>query len=239
MMKKTVQGLMALAVLCLAADAAHARDLTKDIQADVFVLAGASTLVDAQSWTAADHAYHTRSDLGLKYTVGVAVPFGKLLKIETAFTGGPNNLILTDTSLNPRHDIVYPVRFYSGSVTAVAHSPFAFMHFRPYGAAGVEYDRYSPTQSAMTTAKNLGFASVNTASINHNDKTGIVFGGGLDRKLTKRLTFRIDLRDHITGKPGFGLPLAATPDSNAYYPLYGRANNIIYTAGFMYHLGKL
>jgi len=239
MMKKSVQGLMALVVLFLAVQAVQARDLTQNMQADVFALAGASTLVDAQTWTAADHIYHTRSELGLKYVVGVAVPFGKLFKIETAFTGGPNNLVLTDTSLNPRKNTTFPVTFYSGSITAVAHAPYAFKHWRPYGAVGVEYDRFSPSSSAVSLARNNGFASVSTAEINHNDKTGIVIGGGLDRKLTKRLTFRIDLRDHVTGTPAFGMPPIPTLDSSANYPVKGRANNIVYTAGFMYHFGKL
>ena len=103
----------------------------------------------------------------------------------------------------------------------------------------MEYDRFSPTPAAVTTATNQGFAAVSTAIINHNDKFGINLGVGLDRKLTKRLTFRIDLRDHITSSPAFGLPPKPTFDSAATFPVAGRANNIEYTAGIVFHLGKL
>jgi outer membrane protein W len=88
----------------------------------------------------------------------------------------------------------------------------------------------------MTTALTKGFAADSTAQINHNDKLGINLGVGLDRKLTKRLTFRIDVRDHVTSSPAFGLP---NTYSYANYPVSGRANNIVYTAGILFHLGKL
>ena len=244
MIKKTVQGLMALAVCFLSLGGAQARDLVKDIQLDVFVLGGASTLVDSNNWSSAGRQWHSRFEFGPKYTVGVAVPYGKLLSIETAFTTGPNNFFVTDLNVFPHEQsngsiVEYPVRFYSGSMSAVFHAPITLFHLRPYAEGGVEYLRYSPTPAAVTTATNKGFAAVSTASINHNDKFGINLGGGLDRKIFKRLTFRIDLRDHVAGSPAFGLPRQPTTDSAANFPVAGRANNIEYTAGFLFHLGKL
>ncbi len=104
----------------------------------------------------------------------------------------------------------------------------------------MDYDRYSPTDSAVAYAYAHGFAAVATqVDINHNDKFGLNAGIGLDRKLSKHWTFRIDLRDHTCGSPAFGLPHIPTADSAATYPVTGRANNIVYTAGFVYHLGKL
>jgi opacity protein-like surface antigen len=236
MMKKTVQGLMALAVLLLSTGAAQARDIVKDLQLDVFVLGGGSTLVDAQYWNSADRLYHSRFDLGPKFTLGVAVPYGKFLTIETAYSYGPNNLVVTNTNVFPHVGVLYPVRDYIGSLSAVFHAPVSLFHLRPYAEGGVEYDRFSPTPAAVTTGLNRGFAAVSTAEINPNDKLGISVGGGLDRKLTKRLTFRIDLRDHVTSSPAFGLPNSYSP---ADYPVSGRANNIEYTAGIVFHLGKL
>jgi opacity protein-like surface antigen len=240
MMKKTVQGLMALAVLLLSTGRVQARDLLKNAQADVFVLGGGSTLVDAQYWTTAGYLFHSRMDLGTKFSVGVAVPYGKMLSIESAFTYGPNNLVVTNTDIFPHVGVVYPQRVYMGSIAAVVHAPFALFHVRPYAEGGAEYDRFSPTPAAIALATKQGFATTSTAIITHNDKVGISVGGGLDRKLTKRITFRIDLRDHVTGSPAFGLPPRPTTDSlGASFPVAGRANNIMYTAGFLFHLGKL
>jgi opacity protein-like surface antigen len=239
MVKKTLRVWMVLAVCCVSTGVVQARDLVKNLQLDTFVLGGASTIVDAQYWNDAGRLYHSRLDMGPKYTIGVAAPYGKLLSIETAFTSGPNNLYVSNTNAFPHKEVEYPVRDYIGSVSAVVHAPFAFMHLRPYGVGGVEYDRFSPTPAAISTAKSGGFGAVSTATITHNDKFGLNFGVGVDRKLSKRLTFRIDLRDHVTSPPAFGLPHEATYDSAAIFPVAGRANNIVYTAGIVLHLGKL
>ena len=239
MMKKIVQGLVALAVWFLSTGAAHGLDLTKNIQLDVFALAGGSTMVDAQYWDSAGNLFHSRFEVGPKYTVGVGIPYGKLLTIETEFTGGPNNMATTNTDLNPRHDVVFPIRYYNGSISGVVHAPFSHFHIQPYGAVGIEYDKCNPTSGAVAEALNQGFGAVSTAIMTHNDKFGLNIGGGLDRKLTKRITFRIDLRDHIAGSPAFGLGYRSTPYNLGSYPVLGRANNIEYTAGFVVHIGKL
>jgi opacity protein-like surface antigen len=240
MVKKKVQGVMALAVLWLSTGAVQAADLLKNAQADVSLLGGGSTLVDVQNWTTAGYQFHSRMDWGTKFSAGVAVPYGKILSIETAFSFGPNNLIVSNLNLFPHVGVQYPVNVYMGSLAGVLHGPFSLFHFRPYAEAGVEYDHFSPTQAAINTAKNQGFATVSTAIITHNDKIGVNVGVGVDRKLTKRLSFRIDLRDHVTGSPAFGLPVRPTADSlGAFYPVRGRGNNIMYTAGIVFHLGKL
>ena len=94
-------------------------------QVDVFVLGGGSTFVDAQYFDSAGRLYHSRFEVGPKFTLGVAVPYGKLLSIETAFTSGPNNLVVTNTNVFPHVGVVYPVRVYIGSVSAVVHAPFS------------------------------------------------------------------------------------------------------------------
>ncbi len=244
MKKKIVGGLMVLAVGCLSAGAGQAVDLHNLLpgaQLDIFGLAGGSTLVDAQYWLSAGNLFHSRFTAGTKFMIGADVPYGKIVSIETAFTMGPNNMIVTNTDQNPRQDILYRTRFYSGSASALFHAPAVRRLFqvRPYAELGMEYDRYSPTDQAVAYAYNYGFAAVATqVDINHNDKFGLNAGGGLDRKLSKRWTFRIDLRDHICGSPAFGLPYIPTTDSAASYPVKGRANNLEYTAGFIYHLGK-
>jgi hypothetical protein len=240
MLKQTVRAVLALALGFLSTGAVQARDLVKDLQLDVFALGGGSTLVDPQNWYDAGRLYHSRTDLGYKYTVGVAVPYGKLLSLEMAFTSGPNNLIVTNTNHFPHVGVAYPANDYIGSLSAVFHAPFSHFGMRPYAEGGVEYDRFTPTQAAIATATNAGFAAVSTAPyFTHNDKLGINVGVGLDRKLSRRLTFRIDLRDHVTSPPAFGLPPHPTFDSAATFPVSGRAHDIVYTAGILFHLGKL
>lgn len=244
MLKKTVQGLVALAVWWCCSGAAQAADLLKNAQADVFVLGGGSTMVDSQQWQSVA-LYHSRMDLGYKFTIGVDVPYRTILSIESAFTYGPNNLYVENVNIFP-HTVQagsvreYPVNDYIGSLSAVVHAPFTFRHLHPYAVGGVEYDRFSPSDAAVAAAKASGFGATSTTIMTHNDKVGLNLGIGVDRKLFKRVTFRIDIRDHVTSAPGFGIPPKPTTDSlGASYPVKGRANNIVYTAGFVFHLGKL
>jgi opacity protein-like surface antigen len=230
--EKTVQSVLVLTIWLLAAGIAQARDL----KFDVYALGGASTLVDAGYFDSAGRPYHSRFDVGPKFNIGVAVPYGKLLSFEGGYTGGPHNLIVTNTAVFPHVGVVYPVRVYMANLSAVLHAPFSFKHMVPYVAGGVEYDKFNPTPQAITTAKQQGFGAVSTAYINGNDKVGINLGGGLDRKVTKRLSLRLDFRDHITSSPAFGLP---NDQSNADFPVAWRAHNLEYTAGIVFHLGKL
>jgi opacity protein-like surface antigen len=207
---------------------------------DVYGLVGGSTIIDAQYFDSAGRLYHTRFEPSPKFNIGVAVPYNKFLSIESGFSYGPNDLVLTNTNIFPHTSplsvTVFPVNVYLGTLSAVVHAPFSARHFQPYVEAGLEYDRFSPTQSAIIDAVQHGWASTSTALINHNDKFGFNLGAGLDRKLTKRLTFRIDARDHVTSSPAFGLPNSY---SAAIFPVKGHCNNLVYTAGFVYHLGKL
>jgi len=239
MLKKNLgKGFMVLLTFAVGAVVAQARDPLQP-KFDVFVLGGGSTFVDPHNFASADHLFHSRFEVGPKFTFGVAAPYGKLLTIETAYSFGPNDLVVTDTNIFPHVGRLYPVRTSSGSLAAVVHAPALLFKVRPYAEGGVEYDRFSPTAAAISTAKNEGFGAVSTANITYNDKFGVNVGGGLDRKLMKRLTFRIDLRDHITSSPAFGLPSRPGFDNGAIFPVPGRAHNIQYTAGILFHVGKL
>lgn len=239
MMKKTVLGFIVLAALLWSTGGAQARDLLKDLQIDVYGLGGASTIVDAQDFGSAGRLYHTRLEPGYKFSFGASIPYNKYLSIESGYTYGPSNLVLSNLDVFPHVGTVYAANVYIANLSAVVHAPFVFHHFRPYGEAGVEYDRFSPTKAAIDYAYYNGWAAAATANMNHNDKFGFSLGAGLDRKLTRRLSLRIDLRDHVTSAPAFGIPSAPNTNSIASYPIKARADDIVYEAGFVYHLGKL
>jgi opacity protein-like surface antigen len=197
-------------------------------------------MFDAQYFGSAGRLYHTRFEPNYKFSVGVAIPYNKYLSLESGLTYGPNDLVLTNTNLFPHtvasgSVVIYPVNNYMGTLSAVVHTPYSIRHFKPYVEAGVEYDHFSPTRAAVAEAINNGWASTSTALINHNDKFGFNLGVGLDRKLTKRLTFRIDARDHITSSPQFGLPNSYSP---ATYVTKTHSSLAVYTVGLVYHIGK-
>lgn len=233
-------GLLAMTALPLSAGAAQPSSVFKDAQLDVYALAGGATFFDSGNFPDAGRVYHSRYDLGPKYTFGVAVPYGKLLNIESAVTFGPNNWVVTNTNVSPHVGVVYPMNDYIESASAVLHTPFSRFHIRPYIEAGVEYDQFRPTRAAINYANDYGFASVASFPyLNRNDKFGFNAGGGLDRRLSQRFTFRIDLRDHITTSPRFGLPVRANTYNPVGFAAPGHVHDVTYEVGLIYHIGKL
>jgi len=232
MTKKTVQGLMVAAALCFSTVAAHARDLSFD----VFVMGSGSTLFDTRYFGSADEKYRSSYATAVKYVVGVEVPLGKILGVETAYASGPNDLRVTNISLNPTVTTVYGVRNNVGSVDLVAHAPFSRFGFRPYLAVGWDYHRFAPTLVGKTQAESQGFGAVSTATLVATNKLGVNCGGGVEHKISRRVSFRLDVRDHLTGSPTFGLPAQAP--TGAIFPVSGLAQNVVYSAGIVVHFGK-
>ena len=239
MRKKTVRVWMLLAALWGATAGAFADGPLANAKVDVFVLGGGSTFIDEHYFYDAERTYLSYFKVGPKITAGFAVPYGPILCIELSYTYGPNNWVVQNNDVMPRVGVVYPVRYSSGNLSAIIHVPYSKFHFRPYVDGGVEYVQFTPTKAAIKYALDYGFASASMAYINANDKVGITVGFGVERKLIKRLSLRIDLRDHVSGTPGFGIPLAPTAANPAPFIVQGRSNNIVYTAGFVYRLGKL
>ncbi|MGD1156580.1 MAG: outer membrane beta-barrel protein [Terriglobia bacterium] len=232
MTKKTVQGLMVAAALCFSTVAAHARDLSFD----VFVMGSGSTLFDTRYFGSADEKYRSSYATAVKYVVGVEVPLGKILGVEAAYASGPNDLRVTNISLNPTVTTVYGVRNNVGSVDLVAHAPFSRFGFRPYLAVGWDYHRFAPTLVGKTQAESQGFGAVSTATLVATNKLGVNCGGGVEHKISRRVSFRLDVRDHLTGSPTFGLPAQAP--TGAIFPVSGLAQNVVYSAGIVVHFGK-
>ena len=234
-MRKILRSSLLLMTMSLSAIAAHGKEV-KEITFDFFATGGGSTLVDATYFLSADELYHSRFAVGDKFMAGFEVPVNKLLSTEIAYTQGANNLIVTGIDFYPRQTLVYPVHNHMTSLDALAHSPIALFGIRPYAVAGVEYGRFEPTYQAKYVAVTYGFGATKDVTITGNDKMGLNIGIGLDRKIFRRVSFRLDLRDYVTSSPAFGLPHRSP--NGAIFPVSGRANNLEYTAGFVIHIGK-
>ncbi len=237
--KKVVQALVLLAALSLSTRGALAAGALANAKIDVFVLGGGSTFIDEHYFNDSGRVFVSHFQVGPKVTIGISVPYGSILSIESSYTWGPNDWVVQNNNLSPRVSVVYPMRLSSGNLSGVIHVPFSRFHFRPYVDGGVEYDQFIPTTAAINYATLHGFATASTASINTSDKVGLSVGFGVERKIFKRLSLRIDVRDHVTSSPNFGIPPASTAANPAPFDVAGRGNNIEYTAGIVFHLGKL
>jgi len=240
MKREVVRSLIVAATLCLSSVPAQAKDPFKnpfkDIDMTVFGMAGGATFYDKREFISADEKYKSSYDVQPRYVWGTGLPLTKLLGLEVAYSTGPSNLRVTNISLNPRASNVYDVRHHTASVNVLLHGPVKFFGVRPYAAAGWDYNRFAPTLAGKQFANWQGFGAVSTATLTYTDKLGMNFGVGLEHKISRRVTLRLDARDHISGSPTFGLPAQAS--ASAIFPAKGSANDVEYTAGIVVHIGK-
>lgn len=233
--KKFVQGLIVTVALCLSATAGHAQDSL------VFLIGGASSLHDRRSFPEAYIPYSTAYATGGKGILGVEVPLkkSKVFGLEGSYGYGQNNLKLTNLNTSPVTVKSYGLRDNRVSGDLVAHSPSTYRGAHPYVVVGVEYDRFSPTSSASSLATREGFAFEPTAKLGSQGTGGVNFGGGIDWTGSRKLGLRIDVRDHITGSPTFGLPTSQPSTAGLpWFPVTGKAHNIEYSIGIVYHFGR-
>ena len=78
-----------------------------------------------------------------------------------------------------------------------------------------------------------GFVNVALGAAN---KVGVNYGGGVDMKLLPYLNLRLDVRDHLTSTPTYGLP--SSSGTGPYFPVSGAAHDLEYSAGIVLHFKK-
>lgn len=232
--RKSLQWFMIIALLGASAAALHAQTY------NVFITGGGSSIFDKQYYSVYGAAYGSTYKTGASFAVGAEIPITKILSAEGSYGFTRNNLAVTNfyNTAVPNNRIEYPIQDQRVSADAVAHSATFLKGVMPYVVAGVEFDRFEPTSTGAAMAKSSGFNGVPNAVLSPDNKFGFNFGFGLDIKLARMLAFRIDARDHITGTPTFGLPASVSSGSTtAYYPVKGRASDVVYSAGFVFRFG--
>lgn len=231
--RKLILGFAILMILSASASALHAQGYR------VFATGVASSLFCKRYYTVYGAAFGSTYKIDHGLTVGGEIPLRKKLGVEASYTRDLNTLVITNfyNAAAPNSETGYDIGTQRVSLDAVAHSSTYIKGVRPYLAAGVEYDRFAPAGHAAQTAMG-GFNGVPGTVLKPDDKFGYNFGFGLEVKLIRMVDVRIDLRDHITGAPTFGLPRQAASGLAAYYPISGSANHVEASVGFVYSFGK-
>jgi opacity protein-like surface antigen len=233
--KKVVQGLIVTMALCLSTTTVRAQGYR------FFIMGGVSSLTDQRSFGEGPNSvipYSSRYAGGGKVIAGVEVPLDKIFGVEGSYGFGQNNLELNYLIYNPVEVKGYGVRNNRFSVDIVGHLPGVWRGIRAYGVMGPEFDLFSPTSSAQTSATTQGFAFAPSAKLASEGHPGFNVGAGIDYKVASKVDLRIDVREHMTGSPRLGLPNAATSTSAAYFPVGGPAYDLEYSLGIVYRFGK-
>jgi opacity protein-like surface antigen len=233
--KKVVQGLIVTMAFCLSTTTVRA-------QSDrFFIMGGASSFTDRRVFGEGPNSsipYGSRYASGGKVIAGVEVPLNKILGVEGSFGFGQNNLEIANFNYTIAPILGYGVRTFRFSADIVGHIPGSWRGVRVYGVMGPDFDIFSPTSKAQTEAETEGFAFAPSAKLASEGHPGFNGGGGIEYKVTSKVDLRIDVREHVTGSPRFGLPTAATTTSAAYFPVGGPAYDLEYCLGLVYRFGK-
>jgi opacity protein-like surface antigen len=194
----------------------------------VFVMGGGSFLQDERFFTSVGDRFRSNYAPGGKITVGCEFSLAPVFGFEGSYGYGRNNLRVTD--LASSQTLAYGVRTQRLSANLVVHSPIPVLGARPYGTVGLEYDHLGPTSQAKTLAFTQGFAD-QLVTLGANNQVGFNYGAGVEWSFFPTLALRLDLRDHVTGTPTYGL-------SSARFPVSGAAHGVELSAGLTFHLGK-
>ncbi len=220
--------LLLIAVVGVAPDAARAQGVR------VFAVGTGSFLLSEKFFEVAGDRFRSNYAPGGKIILGGEYTTNRVIGLEAAYAYGRNNLRVAGLEVAPTEEAGYGVRIQRLNGNLVIHSPVKVLRLRPYVTAGIEFTRYAPTSDAKELAFTEGFAN-QLAVLEASNKAGINYGGGVEWSLLPALALRLDVRDHTTGTPRFGLPQEST--GSAIFPVSGRAHNAEISAGFTLHFG--
>lgn len=223
--RKLLQVLVVLAALGISATALHAQNI------NVFAMGTGSSLFDKEYYTVPAGQFGSTYKTGGGFTVGSEFRLNKLFGVEGSYAMVRNNLALTDYS-SGANELAYGIRNQRVSGDLVAHAPKSFWRVKPYLVAGLEYDRFTPLATGTSS-----FNGYSNAPLTPANKLGFNYGGGLEMKLMRHVGLRLDIRDHLTGSPTYGLATSASTGSPSF-PISGAAHSLEYSAGVVFHFGK-
>jgi opacity protein-like surface antigen len=220
---KLAQLLSLVAVVCFSTALARAQGIR------AFVMGSGSFLQNGRVFTnPVGEQFGSSYASGGKITFGGELSLAKILGFEGSYGIGRNNLRVKD--LSSLQTLGYGVRTQRFSANIVAHSPASFLGIRPYATGGLEYDHLGTTSQAQALAFTQGFAD-QTVKLGASNQVGFNYGAGAEWGFFPTLSLRLDLRDHITGTPTYGL-------SSRQFDVSGATHDVEISLGLVLHIGK-
>jgi hypothetical protein len=237
-MKRLLQGFIITVALCLCATTGSAQDNK------FFLTGGGSTMLDNRSINELFRPWESSWATGGKGTAGFEHPIkkSKVWSAELSYGFGENHMKLADYdySYHPNH--AYSLWADRVSADLVLHtSVFTYRGGHPYLVAGVEYDSFTPSSAAKQVAAQSGFGPEPSAGtqLKTAGNGGVNFGAGMEWKITSKIGFRLEARDHVFRSPTLGLPTSEPATAGlAWFPVSGNTQNIEYSVGLTYRFGK-
>jgi len=207
------------------------RAAAQDINPRITFLGGASLLSGSRSFVIGPRLFDTQFQNGIKIGVRGTVDLGQHWGAEGTYSFSANGLQVTQTAPASVQDFGVHLHQFTGNALYFFNGRNKSL--RPFVLVGLGLSRYSPTSDAKLAAARdfLGQPAVITATSTFDFN----FGAGIESRPWDHVGLRLDLRDHVTAIPRFGLPEAATSPTAPFFPIGGRAQDFEIATGLIYY----
>lgn len=219
-----------LSVVFLAAAPASAQIDIDNARVEIF---GGGSLMNAERLFTINDSFRSEFDSGGKFGFRVITDITEGWGAEASYGLASNGLQITPLERPGLDDRTFDMRVHQ----FVGNLMYSFGDVggtRPFVTAGIGLSRFSPTSEAERMALVEGFIEQEVA-IDSENKFNFNFGGGVEGVITDRIGYRVNVRDHVTGIPRFGL--SSTPAGNSpVFPVTGSMHNVELTAGLVINI---
>ena len=194
----------------------------QDVPFRISVFGGISFLNGERAFLLVDDFFQSEfkngGTVGLRGTADMADAFA----VEGSYSLSTNDLRITERQ--PRRERTYDLNIHR--LDGNLHYYFARVDdpFRPFMTAGIGLARFGPSSDAKQLA-GTRFIDEPTR-ISSSNQFSFNFGSGLEGRVSDLLGWRVDLRDHITGMPRFGVPETPLSPGDVSFPVSGVIHNV-------------
>jgi hypothetical protein len=231
-MQANLRVCMVVVTFLAAASAASAQILNPRV-----TITGSTSDVSAQrTFVVNGNNYQTQYATGARGKARLTLDLTRHFSVEGVYGFGTSNLDVTRPGSTPQTG-AFGVREHEVQVNVMHYFTASATHLRPFLSTGVGVARFTPTSAAKTQAS---FQFIDSpATISPDNKLSVTIAGGLEARSRHRIGLRLDVMDHISGIPTYGLPQNSSGTGGASYPVSGIVHNIQVEAGLVFYLWRL
>lgn len=157
--------------------------------------------------------------------------------IEATYAVGTNNLRIAELSGSTVRERAFGVRVHQLTGNSLFFFTVPVVPVRPFVVVGGGLMKYSPTDAAKLFAATREFVDED-ALIRATNKPEVNFGFGVEARVINRLGVRVDVRDHITQVPRFGVPKTSSGPGSDFFPVSGITHNVEVSVGVVIYLTR-
>ena len=201
----------------------------------VTAFAGASFLKGERAFIIDGDAFQSRFQNGGKIGVRLTADLTDSWSLEGTYSFSGTDLRITELDEVPPEERYFGVGVHQFVFNGLYYLTPPGGKLRFFLTAGIGWVRFSPSDTAKILALVDDFIN-GTASLRSSNKFGFNFGAGMETRANEWLGLRVDIRDHITGHPRFGLPKTSSVPGSVYFPVDGILHNTEVSAGVVFYL---